>query len=275
MPEPLAASKGVLPLSGAFHVLSNTHGNLVLASLADDYALLEPHLAPVTLRVRQCLESTNRPINTIYFPYRGIASVVAVSKGRRCAAEVALIGWEGMTGLAVVLGLDTAPTSTFVQIAGDGQSIAADRLRQLMAVSRSLRDVLLRFAHMFAIQAAYMALANAHGTLNQRLARWLLMAHDRLLEDELHFTHEFLASVLGVRRAGITIALHHLQVSGLISTSRRTICILNRIGLEGAAAGFYGGPEDELERLFPLAIKPARHSSLDVGAHSLMTSSTA
>ncbi len=171
---------------------SNIGGNLILSSLeASDYALLEPHLVPVLLHSRQSLESANRPVQSICFPYRGIISVVASTRDKRHEAEVGIIGWKRMTGLSVVLGTERSPTNTFVQMAGDGQSIKAEILKQLVEDRTSLRNVFLRFVHVFAVQAEYTALANAHGTLDQRLARWLLMAHDRTLGDELHLTHDF------------------------------------------------------------------------------------
>jgi CRP-like cAMP-binding protein len=230
---------------------SNIRGNLILSNLtAEDCTLIEPHLRPATLRLRQCLEAANREIEAAYFPYRGIVSVVAVSKNRQHQAEVGLIGWEGMTGLSAVLGVGMSPMNVFVQVEGDGQAIRTDKLRALMAQSATLCDTLFRYVQVFAMQAGYTALANARGNINQRLARWLLMAHDRTAGDELHLTHEFLALMLGVRRAGVTIALHELQTTGDISLSRSSIRITDRGRLEKSADGLYGAPEQELERLF-------------------------
>jgi CRP-like cAMP-binding protein len=232
----------------------NSRGNLVLSSLSpQDYSRIQPFLLSVPLRHRQCLEIANREASAVYFPYRGVVSVVAVSKGKRHEGEVGVIGWEGMTGASVVLGTGPSPHNIFVQVEGDGRSIAADDLRAVMAESPTLREAFLRYAHTFFVQAAHTALANARGRLEQRLARWLLMAHDRLPGDALRLTHEFLALMLGVRRAGVTIALQHLESEGLVSTARGLVTVVDRAGLEKCTDGLYGVPEDELGRLFPQA----------------------
>ena len=225
-------------------------GNQVLASLApDDAARVTHRLRPVRLELGQCLEAANRPITTVYFPLRGIVSVVAVSSNRRHEAEVGLIGFEGMTGLAIVLGAETSPFNAYVQIEGDGLCLGAHELIQLLDQSLSLRCALLRYVHVFAVQMAETVLASARGNITQRLARWLLMAHDRTAGDELRLTHEFLSIMLDVRRAGVSVALNGLDSRGLISTTRKSILIKSRTGLEVAADGLYGVAERELARL--------------------------
>lgn len=230
----------------------NARGNLILSSLSpSDYARLEPFLEPVQFRWRECIEPANRKIEKVFFPYRGLLSVIAISRNRGHEVEAGVIGWEGMTGMPVILGTEPAATNIFVQIEGDGQSVATKYLRQLMKESSTLRDSFLKYVYAFFIQAANTALANARGRLDQRLARWLLMAHDRIPGDGLHLTHEFLAQMLGVRRAGVTIALQNLELQGLISNSRGQITIVNRDGLEECSDGLYGVAERELARLFP------------------------
>jgi CRP-like cAMP-binding protein len=219
---------------------------------ASDLCVLERYLEPVALNLRQRLESANRRIKNAVFVERGIASVVAVGGDRR-QAEVAVIGREGMTGLAIVLGVERWPHDTFMQVAGEGHSLTADNLRRAMAESRTLRSYLLRYAHVFSIQAGHTALANAQGKIEERLARWLLMAHDRIENDELHLTHDFLAVMLGVRRAGVTTALHELEDRALITTARGSVKVVDRSGLEDHANGLYGVPEAEFERLFKAA----------------------
>jgi CRP-like cAMP-binding protein len=120
-----------------------------------------------------------------------------------------------------------------------------------MSQSTTLREALLRYVHVFTVQSAFTALANAHGKIEERLARLLLMAQDRVA-DELLLTHESLALMLGVRRPGVTVALQHFESEGLIATGRGTIIIKNRDGLEESANGLYGVPESEFERLFPV-----------------------
>lgn len=230
----------------------NARGNLVLSSLNEaDFADVEPFLEPVQFQVRECIETANRKTEKVYFPYRGLLSVIALSRNKRHEAEVGVIGWEGMTGASVVLGCEPAATNIFVQIPGDGRSILADHLRRLIAASPTLHVSLLKHVYAFLIQASNTALANARGRLDQRLARWLLMAHDRTPCDGLQLTHDFLALMLGVRRAGVTIALHNLERQGLIANSRGQIIIVDRDGLEHCCDGLYGVAERELNRLFP------------------------
>jgi CRP-like cAMP-binding protein len=196
------------------------------------------------------LQASYQTIERVYFPESGLGSAVAVGKGRGFQAEVALIGREGMTGLAIVHGADRSPLEIFVQIEGRGQEIAAEDLKAAMMRSPKMRDCFLLYAHVFAIQTSYTALANARGKLEDRLARWLLMAQDRIEADEIALTHEFLSLMLGVRRAGVTTALRHFEDKALIATARGIIAIRDRGGLQEAANGLYGAPEAEFERLF-------------------------
>jgi CRP-like cAMP-binding protein len=225
--------------------------NSILAALPPaDFALLQAHLEPVELKFRQRLQASNRRITHAYFPERGIASVVAISRTERRQAEVAIVGREGMTGVPVVLRADRSPCEVFMQVEGKGQRIAADDLRAALHKSPGLLDCLLRYAHAFQMQAHYTALANAQGTIEERLARWLLMAQDRIGGDKLLLTHEFLALMLGTRRAGVTTAMGHFERNGVVETARGAVTILDREGLEECAAGLYGIPEAEFERLF-------------------------
>ena len=216
--------------------------NLILKGLsAVDLALLKPDLEPVELPVRQVLETPNKPIKHNYFIEYGLASIVAANKNKRL--EVGLIGCEGVTGLPIILGNDRSPNETFMQVPGHGIRIAADKLRKAIAQSRSLERALLNFAHDFMNQTANTALSNGTATLEERLARWLLMANDRLRGDEVPLTHEFLSLMLGVRRAGVTVALHYLEQRALIRMSRKQIVITDRKGLRAAANGSYHEPE--------------------------------
>jgi CRP-like cAMP-binding protein len=228
------------------------HNRLLARMSCADLALLQPHLQPVVLRFRQRLEAANRKITTAYFLENGIASVVAIGGGgSRLQAEIGIVGREGMTGVPILLGMDRSPYDTLMQLAGEGQCIATGELRRAMKESRSLAAFLLRYAYSFFVQAGSTALANARGKVEERLARWLLMAHDRVGRDELALTHEFLSVMLGVRRAGVTSALHRLESLGLISTGRGNIVMLDREGVARSANGLYGVPEAEYGRLFP------------------------
>jgi CRP-like cAMP-binding protein len=221
----------------------------MLAALsAADFRRLAPHLASTRLGLRRGLEDANKPIKHIYFPEDGIVSVVALGTRER-QSEVGLIGREGMTGINVVMGNDRSPHLSYVQVAGQGQSMKADALRQAMQDSPSIRICFLHFAQAFMVQAAHTAVANGRGNIEQRLARWLLMAHDRIAGNEIPLTHEFLALMLNVRRAGVTEALHGLSSKGLISGKRGQIVVNDRAGLVATANGLYGIPESEYLRL--------------------------
>jgi CRP-like cAMP-binding protein len=229
--------------------MSSSSDNRLLASLStDDFDLLAPHLESVTLGLRKSLETPNKRIDAVYFPEEGFASVVAVqSKGKQ--VEVGLIGREGMTGLSIVLGNHRSPLSTYIQAPGKGKCISATELRKATRTSLSLRDSLLKFVQAFGVQTAHTAICNAQSRLDARLARWLLMAHDRIGDDTLPLTHEFLSLMLGVRRAGVTEALHALRGQGLISYGRGQIAVKDRKGMERTAGEAYGTPEAEYRRL--------------------------
>ena len=141
---------------------------------------------------------------------------------------------------------------------GHGLCLGAHELVQLLDESQPLRRAMLRYIHVFAVQTAQTALANARGNVTSRLARWLLMAHDRVGGDELRLTHEFLSVMLSVRRAGVTVALHELDTRGLISITRKSIVINSRSGLEAAADGLYGMAEREFDRLLAPALTISR-----------------
>jgi len=215
---------------------------------ATDFASLQPHLQPVPMALLKEMERPNRRIETVYFMENGIASVVAVQPDET-RVEVGLIGREGMSGIAVVLGGKQSPHSTYIQVAGEGQRITASELRKAMNASQTLQSLLLKFVQVFMVQTAHTAIANARAHIDQRLARWILMAHDRRGDKTLPLTHEFLSLMLGVRRAGVTEALHSLKRRKLIDTGRNKIVVLNRKGIERAAGKSYGTPEKEYRRL--------------------------
>jgi CRP-like cAMP-binding protein len=227
----------------------SSSSNKLLASLSkNDFELLEPHLESVPLGLRQHLEKPNRRIEAVYFPLSGFASVVAVQSPNQ-HVEVGLIGREGMTGLSIVLGNHRSPLATFIQAAGEAQRIRAADLRSAIQQSPSLRDSLLKFAQAFGVQTAHTAISNAISRLDHRLARWLLMAHDRIRGDVLPLTHEFLSIMLAVRRAGVTEALNSLQQQSLISCGRGGITVRDRKGMERYVGKSYGIPEAEYRRL--------------------------
>jgi CRP-like cAMP-binding protein len=213
-----------------------------------DLALLKPRLSAIDLPLRKHLELPNKAIDSVYFLDAGFASVVANGNGQ--SIEVGLIGREGMTGLAVVMGADRSPNATYMQLAGHGRKISAADLRDAMSASETLRASFLRYGHAFIVQMSHTALANGRNKVEERLARWLLMARDRNDSNELSLTHEFMSIMLGVRRAGVTVALDVLEKKSLVRVKRGGVTILDRKGLEKMTNGAYGVPEAELKRLW-------------------------
>ena len=147
-----------------------------------------------------------------------------------------------MSGLAVVLGNGRSPNENFMQVGGAGRRISSPKLRAAMKQSRSLQSVFLHFVHAFMNQVSSTALSNGTASVEERLARWLLMAHDRLDGDEIPLTHEFLSLMLGVRRAGVTVALNALEGKAVIRLARGQIFVVDRKGLKTSANGCYAEP---------------------------------
>jgi CRP-like cAMP-binding protein len=223
--------------------------NQLLAALsAADFQLLQPHFSSVTLKVHANLETPNRRITNVYFLDAGIASIVAI-QDKRELVEAGLVGCEGMSGTSILLNSFTSPHRTYLQVAGEGQRIPTGAFRKALGASKTMHGLLLKYVQVLMIQATHTAVANARGRLDQRLARWLLMAHDRIPGDVLPLTHEFLSLMLGVRRAGVTETLHILLSQKLIEASRGRIVVLDRKGLEDTASHLYGTPEAEYRRL--------------------------
>lgn len=225
--------------------------NRLLAALPPpDAEALGPHLEPVALDRAFFMERPGQPIAHVYFPLSGMGSVVAVGDRRRDQrVEAGVFGREGMSGLAVVLGNDRSPHEVFVQIPGEALRMPADALREALDERPGVRRVLLLYAQAWMVQTAHTVLAQGRAKLEERLARWLLMSHDRAEGDDLPLTHEFLALMIGVRRAGVTTATHLLEARGVIQTTRGRLRVLDREGLEEVAGGIYGVPEAEYRRL--------------------------
>ncbi|CAN7628975.1 Crp/Fnr family transcriptional regulator [Neorhizobium sp. LjRoot104] len=224
----------------------NTKNCLLTKLPREAVEIIEPLLAPVILKQNDVLFEAFRPIEYVYFFDEGLSSEIAVNKSQRI--EVGCIGGEGLSGLPAILGVDRTPHRSFMQVGGRALRIKSSDLLSAMERSGALRQLLLRYAHVFMIQVAATALANGRYHVNQRLARWLLMCHDRL-GDQLPLTHDFLALMLGVRRPSVTDALHILEGEHLIRAGRSLISVRDRSGLELAAGEAYGIPEREYRRL--------------------------
>ena len=229
--------------------------NRLLSALSPaDLVLLAPDLERVQLSLRQSLETAHQPIDLVYFLESGLGSVVARKEGGT-AVEVGLFGRDGMTGTSLALGDTESPFDCFTQMDGSAMRISADNLRKAMSQSVAVTDLLRHYARAIGIQTTYTALANAQIKLEERLARWILMVDDRVDYDSFIVTHEFLAMMLGVRRAGVTVALQILESRSLIKSQRGEIVVKDREGLISLTRGTYGPAEEEYERLtgIPLA----------------------
>jgi CRP-like cAMP-binding protein len=219
-------------------------GNRILACLSRaDLNLLGSNLEEVDLPVRKQLHPRNKRIDHVYFPESGIASVVA--NGAH-ALEIGIVGREGMTGVALVMGIDERPRhETFIQVAGKGHRLSANHLREASEAIPTLRQALLQYAYAFMTQMADTALSNGRHKIEERLARWLLLADDRLDNNHIPLTHEFLGVMLGTARPGVTIALQELERRGWITHRRGAVTIIDRKGLARSSNGAYHAPSDK------------------------------
>ncbi|HWG35353.1 MAG TPA: Crp/Fnr family transcriptional regulator [Gemmatimonadaceae bacterium] len=186
-------------------------------------------------------------VNRIYFPLDSVISMTAPLGATQ--GEVATVGQEGMIGLPTVFGTEMANMRFFVQIGGRSAVMTADRFTELLRSDDALRTVMLRYAHAMFTQIGQSVVCNQRHSLRQRCARWLLMTHDRVPGDQFHLTHEALAVMLGVRRAGVTVAAGNLQRAGLIRYRRGEITIVDREGLEKVSCECYRLVADVYDRL--------------------------
>ena len=221
----------------------NVVQNRLLAGLRPDlFAALAPHLTGASLDQRHVVETRRETISHVYFPGPGVISIVARTPGG-VRMETGLVGPEGMTGHALLYGVERAAHDAFVQIPCRVLRIAASDFRLVLAENLPLHLHLMRYAYAFSVQVAQTALCNGRFPIEQRLARWLLMSHDRVGREDITLTHEFLSLMLGVRRAGVTMALHGLVTLGAVVIHRGMIVIRDRTVLLDAAGDAYGGSE--------------------------------
>lgn len=214
--------------------------NRLLAALPEEeLALLRPKLKLVDLELRHSLLLPEQRIEHVYFIESGWISVLA-SLDNGDMAEVGLIGSEGMVGWMLAFGNATTEFEAMVQSPGTAWRLAAADLREALEAGTALRGLLLRFALSQHVQVAWTAVCNGRHTIEQRLARWLLMAHDRAEGDTFSVTHEFLAMMLGVRRAGVTVAAGALQKAGMIRYGGGRMTIADRTALEASTCECYG-----------------------------------
>jgi len=223
--------------------------NRLLRALSPaDQEVLRPHLRLATLERGTILVTPDEPITRVWFLESGLSSVIAMA-GSNQGIEVGLVGRDGLVGIPLVLDADRTPHRIFMQVTGVGYSIDGALLRTVLQDHSSIRNLLLRYVQAYSTQTTYTALSNAVHTVEERLARWLLMSHDRQDDDGIPLTHDFLALMLGVRRPSVTIALHSLEGLGFVKATRGLIVVRKREELVEFAGAGYGVPEAEYERL--------------------------
>ncbi|MEA2176003.1 MAG: hypothetical protein QOD00_3595 [Blastocatellia bacterium] len=215
-------------MSGSPEPLSE---NRLLAALSvEEYELLAPHLEPVTLDLSEILFRPDEPLQHVYFPLNSIVSLLTeLSDGN--GLEVGLVGREGFVGISAILGGNETKVAT-VQAQGRALKMRAAKLLEEFRRGGTLQNVLLRYTHALMTQISQSVVCNSRHPVEGRLARWLLMYQDRLERDEFELTHEFMAHMLGVRRASVSEIASKLQSLGFIQYQRRRIKIIDREGLE-------------------------------------------
>lgn len=227
------------------------NGNYLLAVLEEaEWARVAPHLVPVDLSLGQVVyEAGDRP-DHVYFPSTSIVSLLYMLESG-ASAEIAIVGNEGIIGIALFMGGEAMPTRAVVQSAGRAYRLGGGVLKEEFRRAGAVQRLLLRYTRALITQMAQTAVCNRHHSIDQQLYRWLLLSLDRLPSNELAMTQELIANMLGVRRAAVAEAALKLQDAGLINYSYGRIEILDRPGLERRVCECYRVVKRECERLLP------------------------
>jgi CRP-like cAMP-binding protein len=227
--------------------------NGLLAALpktsADQWLL---QLQPVDMPLGKVLYEPGSKLSHVYFPTTSIVSLLYVMEDG-ASAEIAVVGHEGIVGIAMFMGGNSTPSRAVVQSAGGGFRLKSDLLMQEFNRAGPVLHLLLRYTQALITQMAQTAVCNRHHSLDQQLCRWLLLSLDRLHSNELVMTQELIANMLGVRREGVTEAAGHLHKAGLIQYQRGHITVLDRARLEQRVCECYGVVKKEYDRLLPAA----------------------
>ncbi len=222
--------------------------NQILAALPqEEFEPLAAKLRLVPLVLGETLYLPEQKIEYVYFVNSGVVSLLAALENG-ATVEAGVIGCEGMAGISVILGADSTPTQALVQSAGQALRISSRDIRTEFRKGGKLRDLLLRYTHTLFTQVAQTAACNRLHSIEQRLARWLLLTQDRVGRDDFVLTQDFLSRMLGVRRAGVSVAASTLRQAGLIDYHRGTMTVLDRPGLENYSCECYRIVRDEYDR---------------------------
>ncbi|MDO8448138.1 MAG: Crp/Fnr family transcriptional regulator [Rhodoferax sp.] len=225
------------------------HQNYLLAALPSaEFERIAPHLELVAMPLGEVLYESGSQMQHVYFPTTAIVSLHYVTESG-ASAEVAGVGNEGVLGVSLFMGGNTTPSRATVQTGGQGYRLKAGLMMEEFNRAGPMMRLLLRYTQVFITQISQTAVCNRHHSVEQQLSRWLLSTLDRLSSNDLTMTQELIASMIGVRREGITEAAGHLQQKGVISYRRGHITVLNRSGLESRACECYGVVKKERERL--------------------------
>jgi CRP-like cAMP-binding protein len=234
----------------------NPRQNHLLAALpAQDRERLLPHLELVTMPLGHVLYESGNELRHVYFPTTSIVSLLYVMIDG-ASAEIAVVGHDGIIGVALFMGGETMPNRAVVQSAGHAYRLKGALLKQEFNRSGELQHLLLRYTQALLTQMAQTAVCNRHHSLDQQFCRWLLLSLDRLPADELVMTQELIANMLGVRREGVTEAAGNVQRAGLIEYQRGHITVLDRAGLEARTCECYAVVKKEFDRLLPGIVVP-------------------
>jgi CRP-like cAMP-binding protein len=226
--------------------------NLLLAALpAEVFDRLLPNLKPIALPLGKVIYESGVELDHVYFPVPGciISMLYVMTDGS--SAEIAVVGDEGMVGIALFMGGDSTPSRALVQSAGQAFQLKGNELKKEFERHSGLQHLLLRYTQALITQMSQTAVCNRHHSVEQQLCRWLLLSLDRLATNELTMTQELIANMLGVRREGVTEAAGKLQAQGLIRYSRGRITVLDRPGLERQVCECYAVVKKEYDRLLP------------------------
>jgi CRP-like cAMP-binding protein len=228
---------------------SSPQQNQILASLPPaEQARILLHLELVSMPLGQSLYESGDVLHHVYFPTNSIISLLYILKDGS-SAEIAIVGNEGLIGIALFMGGESTPNQAVVQSAGESYRLSASRLKEEFQQSAALRTILLRYTQALITQMAQTAVCNRHHSVDQQLCRWLLLSLDRLSSNRMIMTQELIANMLGVRREGVTEAAAKLQKLGIIRYSRGQIAVLDRPKLEEMCCECYSVVRNETDRL--------------------------